>query len=66
MDHRDAHAQRGEMNRDDVNMNEAGEWDDIIGIEPARMGVRRGRRIYEYDAERCKAESKKDDMTTDR
>jgi len=26
------------MNSDDVNMNEAGEWDDIIGIEPARNG----------------------------
>ena len=26
------------MNSDDVNMNEAEEWDDIIGIGPARSG----------------------------
>lgn len=35
---------------------------DIIGIEPARSG---GGEYMKYDVERCKAESKKDDMTTD-
>lgn len=41
--HRHAHAQRGGMNRGDVNMNELGEgWDDIIGIEPARSGREQG------------------------
>ena len=38
MKHRHTHAQRGGMNTDDVNMNEVGEGDDIIGIEPARSG----------------------------
>lgn len=36
MKHRHTHAQRGGVNRDDVNMNVVG--DDIIGIEPARSG----------------------------
>jgi len=40
MKHRHAHAQRGGMNRDDVNMNEAEEGDDIIGTEPARSDER--------------------------
>ena len=49
-----------------LNMNEAGRrGDDIIGIGPARSG-RGGVEEYEYDVECCKAESKKDDMTTDR
>lgn len=36
--HRHTHAQRGGMNRDDVNMNGVGKRDDIIGTEPARSG----------------------------
>jgi len=40
MKHRHAHAQRVEMNSDDVNVNRIGEGgrDDIIGIRPARSG----------------------------
>jgi len=52
------------MNRDDVNMNEVLErGDDIIGIEPARSGERRGEYMSVMLQDRT--ESKKD-MTTDR
>jgi len=62
MKHRHAHAQRGRVNRDDVNRNEVEEG----GRYNRHRTSSKWEGIYEYDVERCKAESKKDDMTTDR